>query len=71
MDPRIRTLEVIDDRVVQILRKKTPAERTAIVNGLWRFARDMIQANIAREHPDWSEDEIRRQVARRMSHGAF
>jgi Rv0078B-related antitoxin len=71
MDPRIRALEVIDDRVVEILRKKTPAERTAIVVGLWRFARDQIHAIIAREHPDWSEDEIRRQVSRRMSHGAF
>ena len=71
MDPRIRALEVIDDRVVEILRKKSPAERIAIADGLWRFARDMIHANITREHPDWSEDEIRRHVARRMSHGAF
>ena len=71
MDPRIRKLEVIDDRVVEILRKKTPAERLAIVDGLWRFARDQIHAIIAREHPDWPEDEVRRQVARRMSQGVF
>ncbi|MGP0065342.1 MAG: hypothetical protein ACLQGP_17285 [Isosphaeraceae bacterium] len=57
--------------MAEILRKKTPAERLAIADGMWRFARDMIHAIISREHPDWPEDEIRRQVARRMSHGAF
>jgi hypothetical protein len=71
MERTVRTVEIVDERVAEILRKKTPAERLAIADGLWRFAREMIHAIIAREHPDWSEDEIRRQVARRMSHGAF
>lgn len=71
MDRTVRTIEIVDERVAEILRKKTPAERLAIADGLWRFARDMTRAIIAREHPDWSEDEIRRQVARRMSHGAL
>lgn len=71
MDRGLITFEIVDDRVAEILRKKTPAERLAIADGMWRFARDMIHAIISREHPDWPEDEIRRQVARRMSHGAF
>jgi Rv0078B-related antitoxin len=70
MDSRIRSIEVVDDIVAEILRRKTPAERLAIADGMWRFARVMIRAIVAREHPDWSEDEINRQVARRMSHGA-
>jgi len=70
MQSPIRTIEVVDDRVAEILRKKSAAERLAIVDGLWRLAREMIRANIAREHPEWSEEEIQRQVARRMSHGA-
>jgi hypothetical protein len=70
MESRIRTFEVVDDRVAEILRKKSAAERLAIVDGLWRFAREMFGANIAREHPEWSEGEIQRQVVRRMSHGA-
>jgi hypothetical protein len=71
MDSRIRTIEIVDDRVVEILRSKTPAQRLAIADGMWSFARQMIRAIMAREHPDWSEDEIDREVARRMSHGAF
>jgi Rv0078B-related antitoxin len=71
MDSRIRAIEIVDDRVVEILRSKTPAERLAIANGMWSFARQMIRAIQAREHPDWSDGEIDREVARRMSHGAF
>jgi Rv0078B-related antitoxin len=71
MDSRSRTMEIVDDRVAEILRSKSPAERLVIADGMWRFARRMIREIIVREHPDWSEAEINRQVARRMSHGAF
>jgi hypothetical protein len=71
MDPRIRAIEVVDDRVAEILREKTPAQRLAIADGLWRFAREMIHDILTQEHPDWDESMIRREVARRMSHGAF
>jgi Rv0078B-related antitoxin len=70
MNSKIQSIEIIDDRVVEILRKKTPAERLAIADGLWRFAQEMIHDVIAQEHPDWSESQIQRQAARRMSHGA-
>jgi hypothetical protein len=70
MNSKIQSIEIIDDRVVEILRKKTPAERLAIADGLWRFAREMIHDVIAQEHPDWTESQIQRQAARRMSHGA-
>ena len=69
MESRIGTIEIVDDRVAEILRTKTTAERLAIADGMWRFAQQMIRAIVAREHSDWSEDEIERQVAQRMSHG--
>jgi hypothetical protein len=71
MDSIIQTIEIVDDRVVEILRSKTPAQRLAIADGMWSFAREMIRAIMSREHADWSKDEIDREVARRMSHGAF
>jgi Rv0078B-related antitoxin len=61
---------MIDDAMAAILRQKTPAERLAIANGMWRFARDMLRATITRQHPEWSEEEVNRMVARRLSHGA-
>ncbi len=70
MSARIQKMEILDDAMAEILRQKTPAERLAIANGMWRFARDMIRATITREHPDWTEGEVSRMVARRLSHGA-
>jgi len=64
------SFDVVDDAVADILRKKTEAERLAIAFGMWEFARQMIHSVVTAEHPDWSEQEVKRQVARRLSHGA-
>lgn len=65
-----QNLTVLEEPMAEILRQKTPAERMAIANGMWCFARDMLRANIAREHPEWSEEAVSRMVARRLSHGS-
>jgi Rv0078B-related antitoxin len=67
---RTFTDEVLDDRMAAILRTKTPAQRLAIAFDLWSFARMTIRRNLGRQHPEWSEAELVREVARRMSHGA-
>ena len=38
--------------------------------GMWRSAREIITSILVAEHPDWSEDEVASEVARRLSHGA-
>jgi hypothetical protein len=70
MVSRIQSIDMIDDAMADILRQKTPAERLAIANGMWRFARDMIRNNLRRENPDWTDEQIQRETARRLSHGA-
>jgi hypothetical protein len=70
MEPRLRRIDIIDDRMAELLRAKTEAERFAMIDRSWRFARQMIQSMIIHEHPDWPEDQVRREVARRISHGA-
>jgi hypothetical protein len=61
---------VIDDRVAEIMRKKTPSERLEIAFGMWRSVRDMIARVVESQNPGWTPDQIRRETARRMSHGA-
>jgi hypothetical protein len=68
---RISTnIETVDDRMAAILRSKTGAERLKIANGLFVFARDLIINTLRADHPDWDEPQIRRETARRLSHGA-
>lgn len=61
---------MVETAMAEILSQKTPAQKLAIANGMWKFARDMLRANIAREHPDWTPEEVNRLAARRLSHGA-
>jgi hypothetical protein len=70
MKPGLRRIHIVEDKIAELLQAKTEAERFAMIDRAWRFARQMIQAMIVHEHPDWSEDQVRREVARRMSHGA-
>lgn len=64
----LRQIEVVDDRVAEILRRKTPAERLEIMFGLEKLARRMMAASIREQHPDWSEGQIQRKVAQRWLH---
>jgi Rv0078B-related antitoxin len=60
MPSRFQNIDVIDDRVAEILRQKSDAERLAMVDQMWCFARDMIRINLRRDHPDWTEEEVDR-----------
>lgn len=66
----LRQIEVMDDAMAEVLRRKTPAERIAIGFALWTSARRMLIAHLTRSHPDWDEGRIQSEVAKRLSHGA-
>jgi len=63
--------EILDDTMAEVFRAKSPAERLAIANGMWRSARRMILANLQREHGDWPLKELTAETAKRMSHGGI
>lgn len=67
LDPR--SVEIVDEDVAQILRTKTGAERLAIAFGMFDSAWDMLTTMLTADHPDWSEQEIRGEVIRRLSQG--
>ncbi len=67
--PDPRRIEVIDDAVAEVLRHKPPAEKLKLVFAANRTIRLRIEAALRTWHPDWSDDEIRREVARRMTRG--
>ena len=60
-------IEVMDDAMVMMLQSKTPAEKIAMIGDANRTARALLATQILRLHPDWSEKQVRREVARRMA----
>lgn len=63
----LRRIEVLDDTMAEVLRRKTPAERLAIGFGLWRSARTLLRRQLASLHPEWNVGQVDREVARRLS----
>lgn len=71
-DPDVKRIhiEVIDRAYAAILAAKSPAERIGMVAEAYRTARIFAESGVRYLHPDWTEPEIRSEVARRMRHGA-
>ena len=69
VNKRPPVIEVMDEAMVEVIRAKSPAERLAICDGMWHFAWGTIQAILRDTNPDWTEEQIHREVVRRMSHG--
>jgi hypothetical protein len=68
LDPR--QVEVVDDRVAEVLRAKTPAERLRIGFNIWISTRRMLMAHIGHIHPEWSQEEVNDEVVGRLLHGS-
>jgi hypothetical protein len=62
-------IEVVDDDVAAVLRRKTPVQRLAMVFAANRTMRLRLTAALRAWHPDGSNEAVRREVARRMTRG--
>jgi hypothetical protein len=62
-------IEVVDQAVADVMRRKSPAEKVAMVCAAHRTAKRLMAAGIRRMHPDWSDDDIQAEVCRRLLHG--
>ena len=68
--PDPRRIEVIDEATAAAIRAMTPSERLAITGRAHRTARRLVAAGVRNRHPDWTEEQVNREVARRMRGGA-
>ena len=64
-------IEVVDDAMAKVLRKKRPDERIRIGFDIWISAHAMLTTHIGRLHPDWDGEKVGREVARRFLHGSL
>lgn len=62
-------IEVVEKEMVRVLRGKSGPERLRIAHGMWSLTRDRLTAYIRYRHPDWEDERIAREVARRLGGG--
>lgn len=62
-------IEILDDAMARVLSTKTPAERIKIGFNIWISARNMLMVHLRKSHPEWDDDLLNQEVARRLSHG--
>ena len=67
LDPR--RIEVIDDDLADVLRRKSPAEKLAMMAAANHTARLLAAAGIRYQHPDWNDSQIHAEVVRRVCGG--
>jgi len=61
--------EILDDQMADVLREKSAVDRLRTAGRMWRSTRTILRGAIRTEHPDWDNDCINREIARRISHG--
>lgn len=62
-------IEVLDPAIVEILKRKTPAERLAMVFAANRTMRLRLEGHLRTYHADWTDVQIQQEIARRMLGG--
>jgi hypothetical protein len=68
--PMPKCVEVVDDAIADILRRKSGAEKIRMVAGGWPLLRAMHASLIRRDHPDWDEPRVQAETSRRMANGS-
>lgn len=63
-------VELLDPAIVQVLRGKTPTERVAMIFAANRTMRLRLEGHLRSQHPDWDDQAVMQEIARRMSRGA-
>ena len=62
-------MELLDEAVVEVLRRKTPVERVAMIFAANRAMRLRLEGHLRSCHPDWDDQTVMQEIARRMSRG--
>ncbi len=68
IEKRLPVIEIIEPNMVEILRRKTPAQRLKQAFDMWDLAMVILRASIARDYPEWSDEQIQQEVFRRVRH---
>jgi hypothetical protein len=59
-------IEAVHPEVARALRAMSGMERLRLAHETWELTRERLAAYLAARHPDWRQDEIEKEVARRL-----
>lgn len=59
-------IEVVEDAVAEVLRRKTVTERVAMILEANETMRSLIEGPLRAKHPEYTDQQIRQEIARRM-----
>ena len=65
----LNNIEVVDDQLAEVLRRKSPAEKVEMVAAANRTARLLAAAGIRYQHPEWDNAQVQNEVIRRVTGG--
>ena len=63
-------IEVVDDDMASVLREMGPAKRLELVFQAEKFMRMLMETGVRSRHPDWSPEDIHKEIARLWLHGS-
>ena len=70
MSKKVMKSDLPDETMISIYKEKSPQQRLEISFGLWSFARALLKANLRSIHPDWPEQAVEKEAAKRMLNAA-
>jgi hypothetical protein len=62
----IGRIEAVHPEIARALRARSGMERLRLAHETWELVRDRLAAYLAARHPEWSQEEVERHVARRL-----
>jgi len=69
MREQIPTIEVVNDQMAEIFRRKSPAAKIAMIAASHRTARMLAAAGLRDHYPQWSDQKIHAEAVKRVSGG--
>ena len=59
-------IEAVHPDVARTLRAMSGMERLRLAFETWELTRDRLAAYLAAKHPEWSGEQLQREIARRL-----
>jgi len=61
----------MEQKMIELFAAKTPSERVAMASSMYDTSRMITEFALKQDHPEWTPDELRREIFLRYYGGEF